>query len=263
MFVMRTASEILDEIRKLKRLKSDASLGQIFGVKQTTISSWRLRNSLPYQDIVAFCAKEGLSTDTLFFKHINAQHGELSNDGEVRRLNPYTYKMDDLFSTRLRNQLEKIGKDIEWLSTISHIDRQRIGDFMHDKGTPSVDELESIARALGVQPVWLAERSNFKEDNWLFEFYKQARVASPVDEISTLYSVAVDNIIEKMQELIKLSPEDKILIVKTACEIHMKETPDSKETNAELIRFLVTLPALIHMKKKAPKRDPLDVLADY
>ena len=43
------------------------------------------------------------------------QHGELSNDGKVGRLNPYTYKIDGLFSTRLRNQLEKIGKEIEWL----------------------------------------------------------------------------------------------------------------------------------------------------
>jgi len=257
MFVMRTASEILDEIRKLKRLKSDATIGQIFGVKQTTISSWRLRNSLPYQDIVAFCAKEGLSTDTLFFRHINAQHVELNNDGEVRQFNPYTYKVDDLFSTKLRKQLEIKGKDIEWLSTKSHVNGQRIEDFMHNKSTPSVNELESIARVLGVQPVWLAERSNFKEDNWLYEFFKQARVASPVEEISTLYSVAIDNYIEKMQGLIKLSPEDKILVVKTACEIHMKETPDSKETNAELIRFLVTLPALIHMKKKAPKRDTI------
>ena len=41
----------------------------------------------------------------------------------------------------------------------------------------------------------------------------------------------------------------------------MGETPDSKETNAELICFFVTLPALIVHEKKAPKRDPIGWLA--
>lgn len=34
----RTAGEVLDEIRKLKGLRSDTALGQLFGVEQTTVA---------------------------------------------------------------------------------------------------------------------------------------------------------------------------------------------------------------------------------
>lgn len=65
---MRTANEILDEIRALKGLESDTALGELFGVKQSTVASWRVRNSLPFPDIIAFCSKEGISTDTIFIE---------------------------------------------------------------------------------------------------------------------------------------------------------------------------------------------------
>jgi len=63
---MRSATEILDEIRTLKGLGSDAALGELFGVKQSTVASWRGRNSIPYEEIIAFCVKEGISIDGLF-----------------------------------------------------------------------------------------------------------------------------------------------------------------------------------------------------
>ena len=63
---MRTANEILDDIRRLKGLDSDAALGGLFGVKQSTVASWRSRNTLPYDDIIAFCVKENIPTDSIF-----------------------------------------------------------------------------------------------------------------------------------------------------------------------------------------------------
>lgn len=63
---MRSASEILDNIRQLKGIDSDAALGALFNVKQSTVASWRARNSLPYELIIAFCVREGISTDNLF-----------------------------------------------------------------------------------------------------------------------------------------------------------------------------------------------------
>ncbi len=70
---MRTANEILDEIRALKGLKSDAALGKLFGVKQSTVASWRSRNSLPYADVIAFCHNENFPPETIFIecKHKN------------------------------------------------------------------------------------------------------------------------------------------------------------------------------------------------
>lgn len=63
---IRTASQILDEIRSMRGLKSDAQLGKLLGnISQTTIGSWRARNSIPFKKIVAFCHREGQSLDTL------------------------------------------------------------------------------------------------------------------------------------------------------------------------------------------------------
>lgn len=63
---IRTASQILDEIRSMRGLKSDAQLGKLLGnISQTTIGSWRARNSIPIKKIVAFCHREGQSLDTL------------------------------------------------------------------------------------------------------------------------------------------------------------------------------------------------------
>lgn len=63
---IRTASQILDEIRSIRGLKSDAQLGKLLGgISQNTISSWRVRNSIPFKKIVTFCHREGQSLDTL------------------------------------------------------------------------------------------------------------------------------------------------------------------------------------------------------
>jgi|GEM_PF-5405807 len=65
---VRTASEMLNEIRRIKGLVSDAALVNVLGVRQPTVSSWRSRDSLPYKEIINFCIKEGISTDSIFLK---------------------------------------------------------------------------------------------------------------------------------------------------------------------------------------------------
>lgn len=79
---MRSASEILDEIRRLKGLKSDAALGDLLGVKQTTVASWRGRNSINHDAIIAFCVKEGLSFESLLAgnEKIIHLHGDIAVD---------------------------------------------------------------------------------------------------------------------------------------------------------------------------------------
>lgn len=64
--VQKTASEVLDHIRTFKGVKSDLVLGEIFGVTQSTVASWRSRGSLPYKEIIQFCVDEGISLDDLF-----------------------------------------------------------------------------------------------------------------------------------------------------------------------------------------------------
>lgn len=238
MLVLRTASEVLDEIRRIKNLGSDTALGEIFGVKQTTVASWRSRNSLPYEDVLAFCASEGISTDNLFFKHMVTKvisKNKIDSEHEPT----YWYEVDDLFSTRLSREL--IGKSVDWIATECNISLQRIENFLSNKAIPTVEEIESLATALNVTPVWLAQRSPSWSENWMYEFYKKDNNGCFPSEIFRMYLVAAEKFIDKMGGLISLSSELKAEVVNTACRVHMKESSDKKEVNQELVRFLLTL----------------------
>jgi len=64
--VSNPASIVLNKLRHLRGLKNDKSLGALFGVLQPTVSSWRARNSLPFWEIIGFCAQHNISLDYLF-----------------------------------------------------------------------------------------------------------------------------------------------------------------------------------------------------
>lgn len=48
-------NEILDDIRHYLKVNSDAELANFLGVKPSTVSSWRKRNSLDFELIYAKC----------------------------------------------------------------------------------------------------------------------------------------------------------------------------------------------------------------
>ncbi|MDD5106090.1 MAG: hypothetical protein PHC49_10785 [Desulfuromonadaceae bacterium] len=103
---MRTANEILDEIRARKGLGSDTALGELFGVKQSTVGSWRARNTLPFADVIAFCDKEGISTDVLFIECKPNQKPVLSAEPApiyLTEVSPERKK-----KMKLRNMLDRI-----------------------------------------------------------------------------------------------------------------------------------------------------------
>ena len=237
MLIVKTASEILDEIRLIRGLDSDAALGEIFGVKQSTVASWRSRNSLPYENVIDFCVKEGISTDTLFLKQrIVKISGTLYDAG---RQFTRTYELDDLFSTRLIRELK--GRTVAWLASESLVDKGRIEKFIEDKDIPTLDELESMAGALKVSTAWLAEKSTSSAENWMYEYYKKDSYGCFSAKIYRQYLVAAEKIIEQMGGLITLSSELKAHCINTACRVHLKETPYRKEANSELMRFLLAL----------------------
>jgi transcriptional regulator with XRE-family HTH domain len=237
--IVRSASEVLNEIREIKGLQTDTALGEIFGVKQSTVASWRSRNALPYEEIINFCIKEGISTDTLFIKRepVEITKEEVQSFRENIQIK---INVDDLFSTRLVHELR--GRTIEWLSNESRVDLARINEFIRNKAVPTVDELDAIADALDVRPRWLAERSPSQNENWTYEYYKKDNPGMFPAEVYKLYLVAAEKFIDKMQGLIKLSPEQKADVINTACRVHMKETATSKEMNADLIIHLLMMP---------------------
>lgn len=239
MFVARSASEVLDEIRRLKGLGSDAALGELFGVKQSTVSSWRARNSLPYEEIIVFCVRENISTDNLLIHQgpVRICKEEINSFGRPVTI---TIEIDDLFTTRLKCELGE--RTVEWLAKESSLEIARIEDIIEERELPTVDELESIADALRVSLIWLAQRSPSPSENWTYEFYKKGGRSVFPAEIFKTYFLAAESYIEKMQGLVKLSTELKADVITTACRVHMKETPNSTEVNPELIRYLLMLP---------------------
>jgi len=238
MFVARSAIEILDEIRRIKGLDSDAAVGKLFGVSQASVSLWRSRDSLPFKKIIAFCLREGISTDSLLLAQGPAR---ISKDeiGEDRRPITVTVEIDDLFTTRLMHELGE--RTVLWLAVESGLDMTSIEDIISGR-LPTIDELESISGALQVCMSLLVQRSSSPSENWAYEFYKQGDKSVFPAEIFKAYLVAAENCIEKMQGLVRLSPDLKAHVIATACRVHMKETPNSTEINPDLIRFLVILP---------------------
>lgn len=235
--LLKTAAEILDEIKIIKKLETDSALGDFFGVKQPTVSAWRARNSIPYEIVISFCLKEGISTDQIFFKHGSVKISGILKD---RFGNEYTknYEVDDLFSTRLKKELK--GRSVDWLSEASKINKKRLENLISSNGIPTVDELEAISDAFkNINPAWLAERSPQQTENWMYELYKVNSTDLLSAELIKLYLVAAEQFIDKMQGLIALSSEQKAVVVNTACRVHMKEAPDSKEVNLELIKYLL------------------------
>lgn len=55
--MIRSGKEILEKVKQIKSLKDDTALGELFGVRRNTISTWRKRG-VPYDQIVALCDKE-------------------------------------------------------------------------------------------------------------------------------------------------------------------------------------------------------------
>ena len=77
---MRTLDEILDKIKELKGLKTDAALAEFFKVKTSTVATWRSRGTIPYDMIIAFCEQENIPVGWLLSGQLAAKYIEI--DGQ-------------------------------------------------------------------------------------------------------------------------------------------------------------------------------------
>lgn len=62
---MRISGGILDKIKIYKAFATDSEMAKQFGVRQSVVSSWRKRNTVPYKKLLDFCKKEGLDIHDL------------------------------------------------------------------------------------------------------------------------------------------------------------------------------------------------------
>lgn len=69
---LHNAKEIIDRLKLALKLKTDTELAKYLGISQSTVSTWKSRNSLDYELVIAKC------------KHVNL-HWLLTGEGEMFR----------------------------------------------------------------------------------------------------------------------------------------------------------------------------------
>lgn len=105
---MRTANEILDEIKRQKGITSDAELARLFGVKPPTVTTWRTRNSVPYDAIVALCEREGLDLSWILTGQVLTHYIDIDGQKVLTTLTkPGVYKVADEHRDPILNSLSQ------------------------------------------------------------------------------------------------------------------------------------------------------------
>lgn len=62
---MRTMVEITEVIKGYKGFKEDAEVARFLNIKPKTFAASKSRNSIPYEELVAFCNQENISINWL------------------------------------------------------------------------------------------------------------------------------------------------------------------------------------------------------
>lgn len=162
------------------------------------------------------------------------------------RTGAITYKIDDLFTTRLKRTLA--GKSIEKLSSGTQIRCQRVEAIITDKTIPTVDELEAISKFLGnINPRWLAEKSCSQEEDWEFELFRGDSAGDLPYNLYNLCESAINDYLVKFSGLIKLSPFKINLVIGALGRVHLKDFPGSTEINQKVLKTLIDHISLVEL----------------
>ena len=58
-------SEIIEQIRIIKKLKTETQVAKILDIPKQNLSSFKTRNAIPFEKIIVFCEQENISFDWL------------------------------------------------------------------------------------------------------------------------------------------------------------------------------------------------------
>ena len=96
-----TISSILEQIKILCNCSTDNELAEFFGVKQVTISAWRVRNTINYELLINICAKYGWSLDILFgLKPSPVQSNQTNKDLIIAKLTGQVELLKELLAKK-------------------------------------------------------------------------------------------------------------------------------------------------------------------
>ncbi|MDR2018533.1 MAG: helix-turn-helix domain containing protein [Syntrophobacterales bacterium] len=109
---MRTIDEILDGIIERHGLKNHSALAKFLGVRHSVVSTWRARQTIPYDVLLRYCVNNNLDLIFLLTGIITAERGEEEGKpiGLISSSGPGLYIKDTGYAKLKR---EIINKDTE------------------------------------------------------------------------------------------------------------------------------------------------------
>lgn len=73
---MSTIKEILERISERTGFKKDVDIASVLGVPKTTLSTWKQRNSIPYEMLIEYAKREQIALDWLILgRDLSDKHG--------------------------------------------------------------------------------------------------------------------------------------------------------------------------------------------
>lgn len=70
------ANMILDRLKTVLEIETDTKLAQVFDLKQSSLASWRSRNSPNHSKIIALCNERGISLDWLYAVEVEGSEAQ-------------------------------------------------------------------------------------------------------------------------------------------------------------------------------------------
>ncbi len=64
--ISQKAINVINRLKEVLKTRSDGALADALGIKQNTLSTWKKRDTLDYQTIIAICEKEGVNMRWVF-----------------------------------------------------------------------------------------------------------------------------------------------------------------------------------------------------
>ena len=119
--------KILNRIKTWFDVTTDSELGDLLGVKQNTISSWRSRGNVPYKKIIAFCKKHDIDKNHFF---------EDGNKVETNSLNSEMSELVDILSSLKEKDMTRFNLMksliIDYKKIMNCTDTPEVSQYTHE-----------------------------------------------------------------------------------------------------------------------------------
>ena len=83
---MQNATGVIKKLKRMLGIKTDLQLADILDVKPNTISSWKKRDSLQYEGLIALCKEHKIDLNELFFSDSTAVYNSSYHKRKVKMI---------------------------------------------------------------------------------------------------------------------------------------------------------------------------------